>query len=119
MDGGMYGLMYVGTFAPKGESDVGLRMRSLTAGFLRYYVDARIRSCEKALKQDCTILMIPDFGAEPSEYIRQRVGPLILARASEGKPTLVHVADLGLLEQWWGKAVADLLEDSYAKVIFE
>lgn len=116
MDDGCYGVKYVGPFKPDGMADVGLRMRALTAGFLRNYTDARIRSCENAIKEDCTILCLPDFGAEPSEYIKQRIGPLLLARAGAGKPTLIHVSDNDQLEAWWGKAVSDLLIDSFTEV---
>ena len=53
---------------------------------------------------------------EPSLYIRQRIAPMIPARVSESKPTLVHVPDKAKIKQFWGEAVSSLILDSYAEV---
>ena len=112
--GGALGLVYTGGFV-----GVPLRMRAIVAVFMRNYVDARIMSCEQAVNAEKppTLLVLNDFGSDPTEWVKKSITKMLMQRATAGKPTLLHVPDLDVISGWYGESAKDLILHSFVKVV--
>jgi hypothetical protein len=110
------GLIYLGN-PQKDTASVARRMRGLTAAYLRNYRDARVCTCstlaQAGVEPPCTILLIPDFSSQPTDYESKRVSSILLARAAAGKPTVVHISESKNVKAWYGVAAASLLSEKY------
>lgn len=104
------GLLLLGVHDP----DPATKMQAMTAGFLRNFIDARLRSVNNVVELletpkelDCEVLLIPNlyqkaYGKTFPAHKIQAVYDLLMARNARGLVSVVYVQELDALEAEWG-----------------